>query len=153
MKKTKIKIRRASLKERLHFLFTGEIPGYWDKANSDVRTTLIQALADPDFPFCKENKPEKIDIIIDFLGTTKFSYKTIEKYIFRTPLLPHEEKSLFSGLFIETDHPDYFPRPSETTKKCPRIGMSDTSMKIYSTPSAMEKHLVIQNQQALKKND
>lgn len=117
MKKSKIQIRRAGLKERLHFLFTGEIPGYWQKANNDVRMTLVQALADPDFPFCNENKPETIKIIIDFLATSKFSYKTIEKYIFRIPLLPHEEKSLLSGLFIETQNPDYFPKPSETTKK------------------------------------
>ena len=148
MKKSKIQIRRAGLKERLHFLFTGEIPGYWQKANNDVRMTLVQALADPDFPFCKENKPETIKIIVDFLATSKFSYKTIEKYIFRIPLLPHEEKSLLSGLFIETQNPDYFPKPSETTRKCPRIGMSSTSMKIYSTPSAMEKHLIIRNQKA-----
>lgn len=151
MKKSKIQIRRAGIKEGLHFLFTGEIPGYWQKANNDVRMTLVQALAEPDFPFCKENEPETIKIIVDFLATRKFSYKTIEKYIFRQPLLPHEQKSLVSGLFIETQNPDYFPKPSETTKKCPRIGMSGTSMKIYSTPSAMEKHLIILNKQAIEK--
>ena len=150
MKKSKIQIRRAGLKERLHFLFTGEIPGYWQKANNDVRMTLVQALADPEFPFVKEHNDndEMLKNVTDFLATTRFSYKTIEKYIFRQPLLPHEEKSLLSGLFIETQSPDYFPKPSETTKKCPRIGMSDTSMKIYSTPSAMEKHLIIRNQKA-----
>lgn len=155
MKKSKIQIRRASLKERLHFLFTGEIPGYWQKANNDVRMTLVQALADPEFPFVKEHKDneEMLKNVTDFLATTRFSYKTIEKYIFRQPLLPHEEKSLLSGLFIETQNPDYFPKPSETTKKCPRIGMSGTSMKIYSTPNAMEKHLVIQNQQAIEKSN
>lgn len=33
----------------------------------------------------------------------------------------------------------------------PRIGIPGPTMKIYSTPSALEKHLVIQNQQAIKK--
>ena len=47
MKKSKIQIRRAGLKERLHFLFTGEIPGYWQKANNDVRMNYPE---DDEFP-------------------------------------------------------------------------------------------------------
>lgn len=150
MKKSKIQIRRASLKERLHFLFTGEIPSYWYKANMDVRMTLIQALADPEFPYCKENKdkPEILKNISEFLATTKFSYQSVEKYVNMQRRFPHETK-----ISSDNRYPDYFPKLSKATKKCPRIGIPGPTMKIYSTPSAMEKHLVIQNQQALKKND
>lgn len=115
MKKANHKIRRASLKERLHFLFTGEIPNYWYKANMDVRITLLQALADPEFPYCKANKdkPEMLKNIIDFLGITKFSYESIEKYVFRQPLLPYETKFSLKRLFFNDPYPDYFPKPNK----------------------------------------
>lgn len=152
MKKSKIQIRRAGLKERLHFLFTGEIPSYWYKANMDVRMTLVQALADPEFSYCKENKdkPEMLKNVTDFLATTRFSYKSIEKYIFRQPILPHESKPL-RRLFSSCKYPDYFPKPTESIRQHPCIGLPGPTMKIYSTPSAMEKHLVIRKQQEIEK--
>lgn len=154
MKKSKIQIRRAGIKERLHFLFTGEIPGYWQKANNDVRMTLVQALADPEFPFVKEHKDneEMLKNVTDFLATTRFSYKSIEKYIFRQPILPHESKPL-QRLFSSCKHPDYFPKPAESIRQHPCIGLPGPTMKIYSTPSAMEKHLAIRNQQSIEKNE
>ena len=33
---------RATLRMRLHFLFTGEIPGYWYNAQTDVMTSYLQ---------------------------------------------------------------------------------------------------------------
>ena len=150
MKKSKIQIRRAGLKERLHFLFTGEIPSYWYKANMDVRMTLVQALADPEFPYCKKNKdkPEMLKNVSEFLATTKFSYQSVEEYVNMQRRFPHEIK--FSS---ENRFPDYFPKPSEPLKQCPRIGIPGSTMKIYSTPSAMEKHLIIRNQQSIEKNE
>lgn len=141
-------IDRAGLRERLHFLFTGEIPNYWYKANMDVRMTLVQALADPEFPFCKEhkNKPEMLNNVIDFLVTTKFSYQSVEKYVNMQRRFPHESK-----IPSDNRYPDYFPKPSDATKKCPRIGMPSSTMKIFSTPCALKKHLIIRNKQAIEK--
>ena len=118
MKKTNNKVRRASLNERLHFLFTGEIPNYWQSANKDVCLTLALALEDPEFPFCKINQgnPKMLKIVSDFLATAKFPYKTIEKYIIRQPVLPHE-KNPIRRLFTDTGHPDYFPNPTKKPSK------------------------------------
>ena len=151
-KKSTQNVRRAGLKERLHFLFTGEIPNYWYSANMDVRMTLVQALADPEFPFVKEHKDneEMLKNVTDFLATTRFSYKSIEKYIFRQPILPHESKPL-RRLFSSCKYPDYFPKPTESIRRHPCIGLPGPAREMFSTPNAMEKHLLIQNQREIEK--
>ena len=72
---------RATLRMRLHFLFTGEIPGYWYNAQADVMTSYL------DFYVKKLEKAEtpeekkRIGNILDVFATHRFNKKQIQDHI------------------------------------------------------------------------
>lgn len=105
MKKKKFvyTVRRANLKERVHFLLTGKIPSYWKRILYDFSITMTQALKDPDFPLYKDN-PELRKEFLNFFSTFRPTYKYMEKWIWRKwNLFPEDKKR------NKSSDPDYFP--------------------------------------------
>lgn len=70
---------RATLKMRLHFLFTGELPGYWYNAQADVFQAYLNYYMSKD-PKDAEDEA-RIDKCVEVFSTHRFNKKMIEDYI------------------------------------------------------------------------
>lgn len=64
---------------RLHFLFTGELPGYWYNAQADVFQAYLNYYMSKD-PKDAEDETQ-IDKCVEVFSTHRFNKKMIEDYI------------------------------------------------------------------------
>jgi len=64
---------------RLHFLFTGELPGYWYNAQADVFQAYLNYYMSKD-PKDAEDEA-RIDRCVEVFSTHRFNKKMIEDYI------------------------------------------------------------------------
>lgn len=64
---------------RLHFLFTGELPGYWYNAQADVFQAYLNYYMSKD-PKDAEDET-RIDKCVEVFSTHRFNKKMIENYI------------------------------------------------------------------------
>lgn len=79
------KYRRASLRARLHFLFTGEIKGYWYLASRVVFSTYVTYLMTK-YPELKEKEgfdKESFGAITNFLNNPGIPFRELKPYIQR----------------------------------------------------------------------
>lgn len=64
---------------RLHFLFTGELPGYWYNAQADVFQAYLNYYMSKDPKDAEEEA--RIDMCVNVFSTHRFNKKMIEDYI------------------------------------------------------------------------
>lgn len=76
---------RASLKVRLHFLFTGEIKNYWYLAEKIILSTYLDYLMQhyPEFKETEDFDKAAFEAVADFLNNPKIPLKKIKPHILR----------------------------------------------------------------------
>lgn len=92
-----MRIKRANLKERLHFLLTGEIQGYWSKARTDIHRVYFEMLnSDSEKSPFNGWPEEQKNTLKEFFGCSKISYEQAKPFLRR-----HIKEC--------STTPDYFP--------------------------------------------
>lgn len=112
------KIQRASLKERLYFLFHGIIPNYAMRANHDVSNAWINILSKnlkgEGYDFWKYTSEEQKKTVLTFFCTNRISsvYEIRKKFEKEFPR-HYKGNEGMSSLGFDFGRPDYLPEDEQ----------------------------------------
>ena len=97
------RIHRASLLARLHFLFTGEIPGYWTQAQYDVLSVFIEKTRSE---ITDDEKKDALEFRLSCYYTSRINPHQAKSFIPRH----HRDTSYINVSGAGQDYIDYFPK-------------------------------------------